>query len=265
MIKAKTILLTGHTGFVGQYVLEKAGSFDMKILGLSRNPSSSSSKQISCDLSTCKHLDFLENHELNGIIHLAANSNVNACEEHPESTAKINVQAAILLAKYAKKWNIPFVFASSDQIFDGNKGSYGPQDEAKPLNVYGKQKLEAEEEILACYPKAVVCRLPLMIGEKGGYEKAFLENLKAGKNQTLFIDEVRSVERASIIAESLLEAIAWKGGKYNLPGPTDMNRYALGVMLAEKHGLDVHLLSKGKQSDVKMAAERPKNVTMVRS
>lgn len=263
MSKTKSILVTGSSGFVGKYLVEQAREHEIKIIGLSRSNIEEDYVSEKCDLETCANLNFLDKHQLKGIIHLAANSNVNACEENPAITSKINVDASILLAQYAKSKNIPFVFSSSDQVFDGAKGNYTPSDEAKPLNEYGTQKLKAEKEILSTYPRAVICRLPLMIGEKGGYEKAFIQNLQDGKKQTLFMDEIRSVEHASVIATKLIDGLAWEGGLYHLPGPTNMNRYELGVMLAQKHGLNEKLLSKGKQSDVQMMAERPKNATMV--
>lgn len=261
MSKTKTILLTGATGFVGQYVLEAANNCAIEIIKLGR--SDNEGRFVKCDLATCNDFSFLDKYHIDGIIHLAANSDVNACEESPASTSKINVDTSIRLAQCAKSKNIPFIFASSDQIFDGEKGNYTPNDEANPLNEYGKQKLKAEKEILKTYPEAVVCRLPLMIGEKGGYEKAFIQNLQNGKKQTLFTDEIRSVEQAAVIAAKLIDGLAWKGGLYNLPGPKNLNRFELGMILAEKHGLDKSLLSKGKQSDVRMMAERPKNATMV--
>ena len=42
-----------------------------------------------------------------------------------------------------------------------------------------------------------------------------------------------------------------------------MNRYELGKLLAEKHGLDQSLLKAVLQRDIQMKAARPKNVSMV--
>lgn len=250
------IVITGHTGFVGQAVLGLATKNHFNVLGLSRTEG--------YDLAELNSLDFLDNEELLGIIHLAANADLNACEMNPTESYKINVKASALLAYYAFKRKLPFIFASTDQVFDGERGAYGPKDEANPLNEYGRQKLEAEKLILSIKPSAVVCRLPLMIGEHGGYEKAFVEDLKAGKQQRLFTDEIRSVAEVNNIAKSLLEALAWQGGIYHLGGPKALNRYELALILAKKYGLDQALLSPAKQADVVMLARRPKDVSMVR-
>ena len=258
------ILITGHTGFVGKHLCEEALKQNYQVMGLSRTGSEIQGIiNLPRDLAQVENFDFLNNYELGGIIHLAANSNVNDCEENPGKSEILNVKASLALAVYAKKKNITFIFASSDQVFDGEKGNYAPEDEAKPLNQYGMQKLKAEDEILRINPEAVICRLPLMIGAEGGYEKALMENLKAGKEQTLFTDEVRSIAKVEDVAKGFVEALNWKGGLYHLGGPKPMNRYELGKLLAEKHGLDQSLLKAVLQRDIQMKAARPKNVSMV--
>lgn len=257
------ILITGHSGFVGQNICRVLQVNDYEIIGLGRTEKSIENFEVIVrDLSQTETNDFLEKYEIKGIIHLAANSNVNDCEQKPEESFKINVKASVLLAEYAANNQIPFVFASSDQVFCGAKGNYKPKDIVEPLNEYGKQKRQAEIEILNVNSNAIICRLPLMLGENGGYEKAFVENLKSGKKQTLFTDEIRSVEQVEFVAEKLIKALNFKGGIYHFGGPKAMNRYKIGVMLAEKHNLNINLLQKGLQGDVKMLAARPKNASM---
>lgn len=259
------ILITGHSGFLGHSLCVKALENKMRILGLSRSCNSPLPiEEIQADLTQASFIDCLKNLEIDGIIHLAANGNVGDCEINSSESYKINVESCRPLATFAKQRDIPLVFTSSDQVFDGEKGHYSPIDEAKPLNAYGRQKLEAEKSIRDIYPKAVICRMPLMIGDYGGYEKAFVKHVKAGKLQTLFTDEIRSVLNAQQAAEWLLQALHWEGGIYHLPGPKDMNRYELGLHLAEKHGLDLSLIKAGKQSDVDLSVRRPKNTTMIR-
>ena len=258
------ILITGHTGFVGKALCVEAKAKNFQILGLSRTGSEIMGIiNFPRDLSQRLELDFLKAYKISGIVHLAAISDVNACEENPQESEFINVRASLQLAQYAKEQNIAFVFASSDQVFDGEQGNYHPQDEALPLNQYGAQKLKAEQEILKLYPKAVICRLPLMIGAHGGYEKALVAKLKAGIEQSLFTDEIRSVAKVEDVSSLLIDALSWEGGIYHLGGPAPMNRYELGKLIAKKYNLDMSLLKPGLQSDVQMKAKRPKDVSMV--
>ena len=102
-----------------------------------------------------------------------------------------------------------------------------------------------------------------MIGGHGGYELVFIENLKAGKTQILFTDEVRSVEQVETVAEKLIKALNFEGGIYHLGGPKALNRYELGLQLAQKYELGIALIKAGVQADMKMPAARPKNVSMI--
>lgn len=258
------ILITGYSGFLGANVVNILKNKDNKVVGLGRTISELIDFEIiTSDLCQIESVDFLKEYGLKGIIHLAANSNVNDCEQNPTESYIVNVKASVLLAEFASKHQIPFVFASSDQVFDGKKGNYQPTDKAEPVNEYGKQKRQAEIKILNANANAVICRLPLMVGKNGGYEKAFVENLKQGKTQTLFTDEIRSVEQVEIVAQKLIKALNFKGGIYHFGGPKAMNRYEIGMMLAKKNGLDVSLLKKGLQSEVKMLAARPSDVSLI--
>lgn len=258
------LLITGASGFVGAALCKIANKQSFKLLGMQRRAEKTENfESISCDLSKKQNFEFLDAYNLSGIIHLAANSDVNACEQAPEESYTLNVEASRRLAAYAKERKIPFVFASSDQVFDGEKGNYQTTDKALPINQYGKQKLEAENECLRLNINSVICRLPLMLGAHGGYEKNFVTNLKEGKVQKLFTDEIRSVAQVEQVCKSLLDALNWQGGRYHLGGPKAMNRYEIGLELAKKYELTSSLIRPAKQFDVAMAAARPKNVSMV--
>jgi dTDP-4-dehydrorhamnose reductase len=186
---------------------------------------------------------------------------VNFCEINEAETYKINVRATEILSDFACKKQIPFVFTSSDQVFDGKKGNYNEEDLTNPLNNYGKQKLLAEK--LALKNKGIVCRMPLMIGDKGGYEKSLSQNLLAKKEQTLFTDEWRSVLHAELAAKALIKTIKWETGIYHLGGSKRINRYDLGLEIAKKiEGFDFSLVKQGKQTDVSFTAKRPADVSL---
>lgn len=256
----KKILLTGHTGFIGKNVknhLEKKH----EIIGLSRN-ATDNPKDIVLNLATDFNAEKIIHNKVDAIIHLAAQSNVNECETNKNETYQINVCASVKLASYAFANNIPFVFASSDQVYDGKRNFYTEKHKAEPLNEYGKQKLQAEKEIKSIYPKSVILRFALVIGENGGYEKALVNNLRERKTQTLFTDETRSVIAVEDLCHAVEKALQWNGDIYNLGGSVALNRYELGVAIAQKYDLDLFLLKKGLQSEIKMRAKRPKNVIL---
>lgn len=252
----KKLLITGASGFLGQYLCSEAiANFELKTV--SRNDITNS-----VDLANeveLKH--FLQNLKVDAIIHLAANGDINYCENNYDETYALNVRATEILAQFAQTKNLPFVFTSTDQVFDGTKGNYSEEDLPNPLNNYGKQKLLAEELVIK--NKGIVCRMPLMLGEKGGYQKSLTENLTANKTQILFIDEWRSVLNAEFAALGLIKALNWPSGIYHLGGPKRMNRYELGLEIAKNiKNVDLNLIQKGKQTDVIFLAKRPADVSL---
>lgn len=252
----KKLLITGASGFLGKYLLETAEN-DFEIITLSR-----SNADHCIDLSDENTLkSFLQNFNADAVIHLAANGNVNYCEQHPQKTQLINVKATQILAEWAFHKNIPFIFTSTDQVFDGKKGNYTETDVAYPVNEYGKQKLEAEKIVLQ--NNGIVCRMPLMIGENGGYQQAFTENLLTGKPQQLFIDEWRSVLKAELAARGLLQALQWPSDIYHLGGKYRINRYELGLQIAENlPEVNLNLIESASQKDVQFLAQRPADCSL---
>lgn len=255
------VLVTGASGFIGNSLMKIAkGSYT--IIGTCFKNQQSSCMQL--DLTdkdaVATHLLDLQ---LDGIIHLAANGNINDCEKNPETSANINVRATEHLLELAKSKNIPIVFASTDQVFDGKKGNYLEHEPPSPLHNYGKQKLQSEKLLIEKYSKSVICRLPLVLGEYGGYMKHLMEQLKNGKQQHLFIDEYRTPCFVEDVADGLLKALEWQPGLYHLGGVNNLNRFEIALAIAQNANLDATLLRKTTLSKVNLSTPRPANLSLI--
>lgn len=83
------------------------------------------------------------------IINCAAFTNVDGCEDQQELAMCVNGSGPGLLAEFASKIDAVLVHISTDFVFDGKKSSpYLESDQPQPLSVYGKSKLEGEQQIL---------------------------------------------------------------------------------------------------------------------
>src|SRR5207249_4766553 len=80
------------------------------------------------------------------VIFLAVNvrGGVDRCEEDPDQAYAVNVEGTRYVAEGAAKHRARIVFYSSDYLFDGKAGPYTEGDPPNPINVYGRNKLEAE-------------------------------------------------------------------------------------------------------------------------
>ena len=224
---APRAIITGAAGLIGRYLVKTASRWapGWDVLGLSR---------AELDLTERSNLE-TRIHTLKPdlLIHCAALSRTKACEEDPEQARRINMEATAHLAQFSQ--DIPFIFLSSGEVFDGRAGWYGEEDEPNPINVYGRTKLEAEQAVLT-NPKHTVVRIVLTAGTSETGNRSFVEEMcrtaKAGRDMMLYADEFRCPLPAGVIARALWELVdRQQPGLYHLGGRERLSRWDIGEAL----------------------------------
>jgi dTDP-4-dehydrorhamnose reductase len=262
------LLLTGGSGFLGHHIIPLAlQKFEVHYVVNKTYCSFQNTISHNINLNnyyaTTQQISLLKPDYM---LHLAAISDANYCEVFPWNSWKINVEVASHLAKIAAQERIAFAFTSTDLIFDGTQGNYSEEDAPNPLNKYGAQKWEAEKLITKHNPNATIFRLPLMFGKaitaKTNYLSDLVAKLKKNERVNLFTDEYRSVCGANSVAQGILKLLGKNNETYHLGGTERLSRYEFGIMAAKVFGCDTSLIHACKQEDVKMAAPRPKDVSL---
>ena len=264
----RKLLVTGISGFLGWHVANHQQD-DYELLGIynQTEPKLENIQLASLNLTDYKAVrNFLEKTQPDAILHLAANSNPNNCEQH-ESSNNINVNTTISLANWAVRRNIPFLFTSTDLVFDGKNAPYSEASATNPIMVYGQQKVEAEQKVLEMYPNAIIARMPLMYGMPAndlGYMNAWIRNLKKGKKVFCFTDEYRTTLSGNDAAAGLFLLLEKnKAGIFHLGGRERISRYDFALKMAEVFDLPKELIIPSLQKDVQMPAKRPADVSLV--
>jgi dTDP-4-dehydrorhamnose reductase len=263
------LLLTGASGFLGYNLLQQdLSAWDVFAITNQRKYSFVNAQPVNSNIAYEPLLKEVFNYvNPHAVIHLAAISNANFCEEHEGLSNQINVNATVLLAQLCAEKNIPFVFTSTDLVFDGQQGNYTEGAFVNPLSIYGKQKVEAEQKLFRVYPNACVLRMPLMFGNGGLYAQSFmhpfLHKLQQGESLQLFTDEYRSIVGGKSAAGGILLALEnnWQG-LFHLGGKERISRYDFGLLLCNVFGINSSLIIPTLQKDVKMAAPRPPDVSL---
>jgi dTDP-4-dehydrorhamnose reductase len=99
---------------------------------------------------------------------VAAYTNVDDCESHPNLAFSVNRDGALIVAKAAKQVDAKLLFLSSDYVFDGRKTSpYETNDARNPQSVYGRSKAEAEVCLLEVLPECCIARTSWLFGTGG--------------------------------------------------------------------------------------------------
>jgi dTDP-4-dehydrorhamnose reductase len=224
---ASRVIVTGAAGLIGQYLVRTAAQWapDWDVQGLTRTDLDLT------DRSTVERT--WQSIKPSAVIHCAALSRTKDCELDPDQARRINVEATARLAQLSQ--DIPFIFLSSGEVFDGKTSWYGESDEPNPINVYGQTKLEAERAVLR-NPKHTVVRIVLTAGTSENGDRSFVEDMcraaKAGNDVTLYADEFRCPLPAGVIARAIWELVDRKQpGLYHLGGSERLSRWEMGETL----------------------------------
>jgi dTDP-4-dehydrorhamnose reductase len=225
------VLITGSAGLIGSYLIRTAHRWapNCQAYGFTREDADLLDHQAVTDLFRWLNPQ--------AVIHCAALSRAGLCQDNPALARRINVEATERLAELAR--NIPFIFFSSDQVFDGTKGGYSESDRVNPLNVYGCTKAEGEQVVLQNERHSVI-RLALTAGISLDGNRSFVEDMqrdcKAGRMLTLFTDEFRCPLPAGVIARAVWELVEHhRPGLYHLGGSERLSRWEIGQALSRRY------------------------------
>jgi dTDP-4-dehydrorhamnose reductase len=265
----KRLLVTGAAGFLGWHVCRLA-AVSWETFGILKKPGppAPGCEAVALDLIDTDRLTALFfDLAPDAVVHTAAVTDPNACEAHPPGTEPINVGVSRLLATCCARNNIPFVFTSTDLVFDGTSAPYAETAPPSPVNVYGSQKARAEAAVQKAWPGALICRLPLLLGWSGSHHQAFdraiRRALKTKRRLLLFTDEFRTPADAASVAAGILRMLGRTSGILHLGGRERISRFEMGRRMAAVLKMNPDCLAPVRQRDIPMAARRPPDVSLV--
>ena len=111
----KKILITGATGFIGNYLIPELTK-NHKIIGISKKKRKSSKNFISSSADITKSNLKVKN-QFTDIIHMAAYSDVNYCNLNPIKCYELNVKSTQRMLEIARKKDSKFLFISSSHAY----------------------------------------------------------------------------------------------------------------------------------------------------
>ncbi len=264
----KRLLITGASGFLGWNVCRLAAK-QWKVFGVtfSHSVTIPEVSSFNVDLTNIKALKcLLQEVQPDAIIHTAAASKLNYCQTHRTESYKINVTVPTNIAGLCADRGIPLVFTSTDNVFDGLNPPYGEQAPVCPLNIYGEQKVLAEQEMTRCYPEVMICRMAPMFGNSyPGLPSSFqqlLKSMKAGQKVRVFADEYRSFLSVNSACLGLFVALNNTNGILHLAGNESVSRHDFVRLIAHIFQIGDAKLISCSSKDVPMIAPRPLDVSL---
>lgn len=265
----KRILVTGANGLLGQKLIYRMkGMSDVYCIALAKGENRLVDKSgyayFDADITdTSRMLEVIKETAPDYIIHAAAMTNVDACEQEKEACKKINIDAVQILANICDELHIPLLHVSTDFIFDGEKGPYDENAVPAPLSYYGWSKLEAEKIVQKMKSPWIIVRTVLVYGIVDNMSRSNIvlwvkNSLEQGKEIKVVNDQWRTPTLAEDLAEGCLLAVFKNTrGIYNISGSEFMNIYELATKVAEHYGLNKELIHPTDSTTLNQPAQRP--------
>jgi dTDP-4-dehydrorhamnose reductase len=258
-----TVLITGVTGHLGTTLSERASAAGWTVAGTCfSNPAPGAQRLDIRDRDAVREL--VERVRPDAVIHTAAG----------RDDWRVMADGAAYVALAAAAAGARLVHLSTDAVFSGRQVHYDESALPDPIYRYGAAKAAAETAVAAIDPLAVLVRTSMILGHGTGQHERLTHDLAAGRAQgALFTDMIRMPVHVDDLADALLELAAGDHrGVLNVAGPEAVSRYDLGVVIAERDGLDPAALPKSTiaasglslAKDVRLDSARAESLLKVR-
>lgn len=256
------MLITGVSGHLGGVTARRAAAAGWEVVGTYfSNPADRGEWLDVRDRSAVD--DLVQRAEPEVVVHTAAGR-----EDWP-----LIADGSAYVALAAARAGARLVHVSTEAVFSGRDGSYDEDALPDPIYRYGAAKAAAETAVRAISPAAAVVRTSLILGYGRGVPEKLTHDLAAGRVRgLLFTDQIRKPIHVDDLADALIE-LAGNGyaGVLNVAGSDAISRYELGLLVAERDGIDPARIPHGPipagltlPADIRLTIDRAANLLETR-
>jgi dTDP-4-dehydrorhamnose reductase len=188
-------------------------------------------------------------------------NDVDGCESAPEAAMRANCVGPAVLAAEANRRGIPFVYFSTDYVFDGRGGPYSEDAPVNPLGVYGRSKAAGEAAVCSACPHALIIRTTVVYGpdrRAKNFVYSLASALRAGRRMRLANDQLSTpTYNVDLAAASIALVRCGASGVLNVCGPERVSRLNFASECAQLLGLPVELIDGVPTALLGQPASRP--------
>lgn len=244
LTKTTRVLITGAGGMLGTTLLRAIKS-QVTTIPTSLHPED---HMLALDIRNQKDVKkMISTTKPDLIIHLAAITSPEYCENNPNDAFAVNTIATQTLATQAAKKGIHFVFISSSGIFDGKKQQYTEKDIPNPITVYGKTKWAAEQLVTAL-PNTLIVRPAWVVGGGPKKDKKFvgmiIRQIQSNMNPMYVVeDKIGTISYAPHVVETLITLVTeGKTGPHHVANDGICSRYDIAreLVAISKKAITIH-------------------------
>ena len=196
------ILVAGSNGQLGSEIKELSPNYSYNFFFTDRN---------SIDITNKEDIrNFCQKNNINAIINCAAYTAVDKAQSDEINADLVNRKAVKKLALVSQELNIKLVHISTDYVFDGrNFKPYCEEFQTNPQGIYGKTKLDGENEMRDINPKnSIIIRTSWVYSSFGNnFVKTMLRLGKEKESLGVIFDQVGTPTYARDLAKTILDIL----------------------------------------------------------
>lgn len=193
-------LITGSTGQLGYHLL-KSVPHSISVIGMSR---------AECDITRIESLqNVFRAFKPDVVINAAAYTAVDRAEADQQQALEINVTGAANVGAVSSEFSARAIHISTDYVFDGHASiPYPPGATTRPLNVYGRTKLEGERALSEVNANSIIIRTGWLYSTgQDSFVGKILRALKEGHEVPVVADQVGVPTSATDLAMAVWQCV----------------------------------------------------------
>ena len=155
---------------------------------------------------------------LQWIINCAAYTAVDKAEDDHAMAQKLNADALINICTAAKHYGAKLIHFSTDYVFDGSSSvPYIETDSTNPQSVYGRTKLQGEQNIVGLLPEHYIIRTAWLYGRNGANFVSTMLRLMNEKDSLKVVNDQRGSPTYAVdLAKAVLRIMQVDNHRYGI-------------------------------------------------
>lgn len=261
------ILITGSCGLLGAHLMALL-SKRHEVTGVDRHPwwGDKSAKIVIGDLTVPGLIpEIVDRIAPDVIVHCAAMTNVDACEQNPGLAYTYNAEITRRFVQ-AVSSRCLVVYISTDGLFKGTEPFATEERLPLPRTIYGRSKLQGEWEVQLATDNHLIIRTNFYGWSSGRKQTAaewLYEALEREQPITLFDDFFFTPIYVVDLAKRLETLIGSPHrGIFHVCGRERVSKNQFGILLAEAAGFSLKGVRRGSLNDTPLIASRPRDMSL---
>jgi dTDP-4-dehydrorhamnose reductase len=238
-----SVLIVGADGNIGRSLVLAFEAAGKTVWQTTRHHNQVGDQRILLDLSQDMARWQRPSAPISTAILCAAVTSLESCRLDPEYSRLVNVAGTIALSKRLVQAGVFVVFLSTNLVFDGEAPFANITDPVNPRTEYGRQKAEAESQLLALGDQTAIVRFSKVIGPGMPLFNNWIQDLKTGKVIHPFSDMVMAPVSLAFAVKVLREVTERRlPGIFHVSAIQDVSYEEAAQHIARELGVEMKLV-----------------------